>query len=170
MVTGWGAVGKSAMTVRFVLDKFLTDYDPTISDVYERDINIGNEQYRLKILDCAGGEDYWAFGIFALKRMNGILLVYDITSRWTFDRLEELLDLYCREKDVSKKDLPIVVCGNKCDLADQRQVESSEGKAFADKYGYQFFETSAKTGENLENVFKATASLCVPRTGFCVIC
>jgi len=173
MVQGDGAVGKSAMTVRFVADKFMTDYDPSISDMYRKEISIGDEPYILNILDCAGGEESYALATWEAKNTNGFLFVYDITRHDTLERLDYYCDVYAREKgSKSKKDLRAVVCGNKCDLADQRQVQSSEGKAFADKYGYQFFETSAKTTENLDKCFKAIASLCVSeqRTGNCIIC
>ena len=49
--------------------------------------------------------------------------------------------------------LPIVICGNKCDLSDQRQVETSEGQSIADSLGYVFIETSAKTGMNVDELF-----------------
>jgi len=174
IVQGSGAVGKSVLTVRYVCDKFLTEYDPTVSDVYSKEISIGDEPYVLNIIDCAGGEEWYALALGEVKETNGFLFVYDITRRETFDDLEYYCDAYSREKEVDKKDLLVVVCGNKCDLADQRQVDSSEGKAFAQKYDYLFFETSAKTRENVDNAFMAIASLCVSerktRSGNCIIC
>lgn len=82
---------------------------------------------------------------------KGFLLVYNITSRPTFEEVLVLHEKILRTKDTDK--VPMVLAGNKCDLKDERQVEYNEGLELAKKWGCQFFETSAKIKLNNEACF-----------------
>ena len=146
--------GRSALTIQFVQHHFVSMYDPTIEDSYRKQVTIDGETFCLNILDTAGDEEYSALRDFYERECSGILLVYDVTNRITFDGLDAQCDHYCQVRGVTKDKLPIVVCGNKCDCSDsERQVPTSEGQSFADKYGYPFIETSAKTGQNVDEAF-----------------
>ena len=78
------------------------------------------------------------------------LIVYDISSRDSFNNISAWIE-DC--KNYSPKTILIVLVGNKSDLEDRRQVSTEEGQELADKYGILFYETSAKTGINVENIF-----------------
>ena len=78
------------------------------------------------------------------------MLVYDITSRTSFDEVEKLREMIAQAKDADPENLPIVLLGNKCDLDDMREVEKSEGQNYAKDTQHPFFETSAKLGTNVE--------------------
>lgn len=82
---------------------------------------------------------------------DGFLLVYDITSRSSFDEVAAMRSWLQRIKDTAH--VPIVLCGNKCDLASERVVNSWEGRQLAESWGVPFFETSAKcVGERIDIV------------------
>ena len=78
-----------------------------------------------------------------------MLFVYDITDRGSFDQIEHAIH---EMKEAGGTGICVLV-GNKCELAAQRAVSFEEGKTFAEQREMSFFETSAKTGENVENVF-----------------
>jgi len=82
---------------------------------------------------------------------KGFLLVYNITSKPTFDEVSVLYEKILRTKDTDR--VPIVLVGNKCDLKDERQVEYNEVAELAKKWGCPFFETSAKMKLNNEACF-----------------
>ena len=146
--------GRSALVVRLVCNKFVANYDPLVEDSYRKEVTVDGERIVLNIIDTAGGEEYSIGRDSYEKKCDRILLVYDVTNRTTFDGLEDQCDHYCRVRDVTKHELPIVLCGNKCDCSDsERQVLTSEGQSFADKYGYPFIETSAKDNINVEEAF-----------------
>ena len=91
-----------------------------------------------------------------INEYQAFLVVYDITDHGSYDALDYLIGIIYGEKldEVkSKKDLPIIICGNKADLSDQRGVETVQGKNFAKRYGYDFFETSAKDDINVDEAF-----------------
>jgi len=153
VVLGKGGVGKSAFTVQFVQKTFLKQYDPTVEDSYQTQIDIGETHYILDILDTAGTEQFTAMRDLYMKTGHGFLLVYSITSKATFDALDEL---YHKIQIVKEHDaIPIVIVGNKCDLEDQRQVKLNEGDTLAKKYGSNasFMEASAKISKNVNEVF-----------------
>ena len=154
------AAGRSNLVIRFVYGRFAGEYDPTIEDSYRTKAVIDGEEFFVDCLDTAGGEDYPALRNQYFMKADGILFVYDVTRRETFDQLKPFVD---EIKTLLKKDqLPAVICGNKIDLSEQRQVQSSEGKAFADSLGIPFIETSAKTGENVEEAFFTVIRTCRP--------
>ena len=90
-------------------------------------------------------QDQW------MRDGRGFLLVYNITSRPTFEEVSNLYDRILRTKDSNK--VPMVLVGNKCDLESERAVQTEEGKALAHKWGCAFFETSAKAKINNEDCF-----------------
>ena len=151
MVLGAGGVGKSALTIRLVTDNFLEEYDPTIEDSYRKQVDIDSVPGLLDILDTAGQEEFSSMQDQWMRDGRGFLLVYNITSRPTFEEVTNLHDKILRTKDADK--VPIVLVGNKCDLESERAVQADEGKALAQKWGCAFFETSAKAKINNEDCF-----------------
>jgi len=151
VVLGGGGVGKSALTIRLVTDNFLDEYDPTIEDSYRKQVMIDDETALLDILDTAGQEEFSSMQDQWMRDGKGFLLVYNITSRPTFDEVSILYDKILRTKDTDK--VPVVLCGNKCDLKDERQVEYQEGADLAKQWNCPFFETSAKIKLNNEACF-----------------
>jgi len=151
VVLGGGGVGKSALTIRLVTDNFLDEYDPTIEDSYRKQVMIDDDTALLDILDTAGQEEFSSMQDQWMRDGKGFLLVYNITSRPTFDEVGILYDKILRTKDTDK--VPIVLAGNKCDLKDERQVEYNEGAELAKQWGCPFFETSAKIKLNNEACF-----------------
>jgi len=151
VVLGGCGVGKSALTIRLVTDNFLDEYDPTIEDSYRKELVVDDETAMLDILDTAGQEEFSSMQDQWMRDGKGFLLVYNITSRPTFDEVSVLYDKILRTKEAAR--VPIVLVGNKCDLKDERQVEYTEGAEIAKQWGCAFFEASAKIKLNNEACF-----------------
>ncbi|KAJ3430843.1 ras-like protein [Anaeramoeba flamelloides] len=148
---GGGGVGKSALTIQFLQNYFVTDYDPTIEESYRKQVVVDNETCLLDILDTAGQEDYSAMREQYMESGEGFILVYSIIARDTFVEIPELKEMILRVKDESF--FPMVVTGNKCDLASQRVIAKEEGQKFAESIKAPFFETSAKQIINVTESF-----------------
>ncbi|KAL0248630.1 hypothetical protein GEMRC1_003864 [Eukaryota sp. GEM-RC1] len=151
VVVGGGGVGKSALSARFALGKFLERYDPTIEDSYRKAVDIDGTALRLEIMDTAGQDEYDSIREQYLVEGHGFLLVYSIDSQESFDKAVSLRDQILRLQ--KRQDVPLVLVGNKCDLEDSRAVTNDEGKLLAEKFGCKFFETSAKDEVNVEDCF-----------------
>jgi len=151
VVLGAGGVGKSALTIRLVTDNFLEEYDPTIEDSYRKSAVIDNQNAMMDILDTAGQEEFSSMQDQWMREGKGFLLVYTVTNKATFDELHNLYEKILRSKE--NKKVPVVICGNKCDLESQRDVPKSQGEALAQQWGCSFFEASAKAKINHEAVF-----------------
>jgi len=156
-VMGPGAVGKSAMTLQFVQNTFVADYDPTIEDAYRKTVALeNNETFILDILDTAGQEDYVALRSTWMRQRDGFVLVYSVTDRSTFESLESFYE----QLTVMHEDgiPPIILAANKCDMP-TRTVSTEEGKKLAEQWGARYYETSAKTGHNIAIVFSTLARM-----------
>jgi len=153
VVHGCGGSGKSALTIRFLQNHFVELYDPTIEDSYRKTETVDGVELVFNILDCAGAEEYSALRDQYIRKCKGAILVYDVTNRMTFDKIEG----YHREVTENSESsyVSIVICGNKTDLSGIRNVSTEEGQSLAESLGCHFIETSAKTGENVEEAFFA---------------
>jgi len=151
VVVGAGAVGKSALTIRFVNGNFVERYDPTIEDSYRKQVEINGKACVLDIMDTAGQEEYCTLRDTYLKGGDGFILGYSITSQNSFDQAAKLRTNILR---IHEEELvPIMLVGNKCDLESERTVSIDEGRQTAEKWGTGFVETSAKTGKNVDETF-----------------
>ena len=165
-VLGQQGVGKSSFTLRFVQNHFPEVYDPTLEDCYVKKVTIDGELFTLAILDTAGAEEYSAMRDQYEREAKCFIALYDITKRDSFDvphpYLNNVFDYIEEMKAVTRFKHPsIVLCGNKCDLEDQRQVTTEEGEAKAKELGCAFFEISAKTSKNVEEAFNTVVRQCV---------
>ncbi|KAJ5067877.1 ras-like protein rasb [Anaeramoeba ignava] len=153
VIVGGGGVGKSALTIQFLQNHFITQYDPTIEETYRKQVVVDAKTYVLNILDTAGQEDYSAMREQYMRTGEGFLLVYSIISETSFSEIEDLRDQIVRVKDQSI--FPMVLAGNKYDLNDDRIIESKRGEELAKTFQCPFIETSAKTKHNVEECFHA---------------
>ena len=155
---GDSKVGKTNMSTVYTEEKFNTEYITTLGFsclLKEEKIKIGSEEkkIKIKIWDTAGQERFKSISIQYVKNCLGILLVYSITDKESFQNLDNWI------KDVNDKkiydNVPFVLIGNKCDLEKDRKVSKEEGEKFALKYNMKFFETSAKDNININEAFNA---------------
>ena len=108
----------------------------------------------MQIWDTAGQEKFRNINSSYYKGANGILVVYDITNKESFEGLTEWL-IEIEKK--SSKDVYKLLIGNKNDLEDKRQISYEEGKEYASINGMEFFETSAKTADKIQDAFELLA-------------
>jgi len=155
VILGGYIVGKSALVLRYVCDEFLEEHDATIEDTYRKEETLEdtNETVILDILDATGQEEFQSLSMNSwIKMGQGFLLVYDITSKKSFDDIQKIHERIKAMKP-NLKDVPCVIIGTKCDLTEARQVQSAEGKSLALQLGCAFFETSAKHTTNIRKAF-----------------
>ena len=151
IIVGDSAVGKSNLLLRFIHDDFKIEYQSTIGVEFDaKNLNIKNKIFRLQIWDSAGQETYRSLTRAYYKNCVCAILVYDISNRESFENISQWVN-HCIEN--SPKKVFMILVGNKCDLIESRQIPFEKGKEMAEKNNMMFFETSAKTGENVERIF-----------------
>ncbi|XP_028321942.1 ras-related protein ralB-B-like [Gouania willdenowi] len=151
IMVGSGGVGKSALTLQFMYDEFVEDYEPTKADSYRKKVVLDGEDVQIDILDTAGQEDYAAIRDNYFRSGEGFLLVFSITEHESFTATSEFREQILRVKE--EETIPLLVVGNKSDLEERRQVSADEATAKAGEWGVQYVETSAKTRANVDKVF-----------------
>ena len=155
IIIGDAAVGKSNLLLRYVHGQFKPEYQLTIGVEFgAKNINISSKVFRIQIWDTAGQENFRSITRAYYKNSVCALVVYDISSRDSFNNVTSWIE-DC--KNQSPKTIFMVLVGNKCDLEDKRQVSYEEGKEYADKNELLFFESSAKDGINVNEIFENSA-------------
>ena len=155
VMLGSGAVGKSAITVQMVSGHFLSSYDPTIEDSYRTTINVNNQDIILNIIDTAGQEEFYALRDQYIRSGDGYIIVFSITSITSFLEVNAIKEQLNIVLDADNNTLiPIILVGNKCDLEEYRQVQSSDAQRLAEEWKVKYFETSAKNKTNINRIFE----------------
>ena len=156
IIIGDAAVGKSNLLLRYAHGQFKPEYQLTIGVEFgAKNVQIRGKTYRIQIWDTAGQENFRSITRAYYKNSVCALVVYDISSRDSFNNVTSWIE-DC--KNQSPKTIFMVLVGNKCDLEDKRQVSYEEGKELADKNELLFFESSAKDGINVEEIFVNSAN------------
>lgn len=159
LIVGNSAVGKSALLLRCADGTFNDKYMSTIGiDFKVHTINIDGQKVKLQIWDTAGQERFRTIGTAYYRNTHGVIVVYDVTSRESFAKVEQWMREINQNCEGTVK---IVLVGNKDDNPQLKTVHTEEAVEFAKKMGIQLFETSAKENINVEEMFYATAKLMV---------
>ncbi|SPO46432.1 probable RSR1 - GTP-binding protein [Moesziomyces antarcticus] len=152
VIMGGGGVGKSALTVQFVRNVFVSTYDPTIEDTYRKMLVIDGQQCMVEILDTAGTEQFLALKELYIKSGQGFILVFSLTSLASVNELGPLREAIVRIKDTTA--IPLVLVGNKSDLRADRQVPREVGTSLSKAWGnVPFYEASARKRINVDEIF-----------------
>jgi len=151
IMVGSGGVGKSALTLQFMYDEFVEDYEPTKADSYRKKVVLDGEEVQIDILDTAGQEDYAAIRDNYFRSGEGFLCVFSITEDESFQATQEFREQILRVK--GDETIPFILVGNKSDLTDRRAVSLANARAQSDEWKVPYVETSAKTRENVDKVF-----------------
>ncbi|KAJ8914656.1 hypothetical protein NQ315_017353 [Exocentrus adspersus] len=150
IMVGSGGVGKSALTLQFMYDEFVEDYEPTKADSYRKKILLDGEDVQIDILDTAGQEDYAAIRDNYFRSGEGFLCIFSITEDESFQATQEFREQILRVKN--DENIPFLLVGNKSDLDDKRKVSYAEASTRAKQWGVPYVETSAKTREHVDKV------------------
>lgn len=153
-LVGEAQVGKSCLALRFAKNKFVENPKPTIgASFFAKEVGIADGIHlKYNIWDTAGQERYRSLAPLYYREAVVIILVYDVTNERSF---QELREFWVKAVNENSPDNVIrVIAGNKCDLEDRRQIPERNGKEFAESIGVFFFEMSAKTSENVEEMFQ----------------
>ncbi|KAI1305384.1 Ras-related protein Ral-a [Halotydeus destructor] len=151
IMVGSGGVGKSALTLQFMYDEFVEDYEPTKADSYRKKVRLDTDEVQIDILDTAGQEDYAAIRDNYFRSGEGFLCVFSITEKESFAACHDFREQILRVK--GDESIPFVLVGNKCDLDGKRNVPIDEATRLADSWGVTYVETSAKTRLHVEKIF-----------------
>ena len=151
LTLGDASVGKTSILIRFAENEFPQTSMPTIGIEYKtKEIQLGGRAVKLQVWDTAGQERYHkTLATSFYKRANGIVLVFDLTDRITFDHVGTWVQQIKMKSDPK---VAVVLVGNKRDLVEE--TEFVEARRFAELNSLPFFTVSAKTGENISQVFQ----------------
>lgn len=160
VLLGEAAVGKSSLVLRFVSNDFQENKEPTIGAAFlTQKCTIGDKTIKYEIWDTAGQERFASLAPMYYRNAQAALVVYDITKPASFLKARHWVkELH----EQASKDITIALVGNKYDLVENeneddqeslRKVSIEEGKNLAEEEGLLFFETSAKSSYNVNDVF-----------------
>ncbi|CAJ0564766.1 unnamed protein product, partial [Mesorhabditis spiculigera] len=156
MLLGDSCTGKTCLLIRFKDGTFLNNnFISTVGiDYRNKLVNVDQSKVKLQIWDTAGQERFRSVTSAYYRDADALLLVYDVTSRQSFDNIRSWL---AQIKEYAKETVEVTIVGNKSDLGGQRKVKIEEGRKLAASYNIPYIETSAKTGHNVELAFNELA-------------
>ena len=147
---GESRIGKTSLIKRFAHDIFENNHLATLScGLFTKVLDIENKIIEIKLFDICGSEQFKIISPSYYSRADGVIVAYDISDKWSFDRVKFWVN---EVKKYSNTETNIVIVGTKCDILD-REVTEEEGKKLADELGVKYFETSAKTGYNVNEAY-----------------
>lgn len=151
LVIGSAGTGKSCLLHQFIEGKFKAESNHTIGVEFgSKIIQVGGKSVKLQIWDTAGQERFRSVTRSYYRGAAGALLVYDLTSRDSYNALGNWLG---DARTLASPNIMILCVGNKKDLEDERQVTFMEASRFSQENELMFMEASALTGENVEEAF-----------------
>eukprot|EP01122_Echinamoeba_exundans_P011914 TRINITY_DN4886_c0_g2_i2.p1 TRINITY_DN4886_c0_g2~~TRINITY_DN4886_c0_g2_i2.p1 ORF type:complete len:157 (+),score=29.04 TRINITY_DN4886_c0_g2_i2:479-949(+) len=132
--------------------------------MYRKNFSVDDQPVILEILDTAGQEEYVCMRGQYMRPAQGFILVFSITSRRSYEELLTYYEDIQRVKDGEK--VPMVIVGNKADLAESREVSQNEGEELARSFSESpYFEASAKTRLNVDPIFHTIVRLMRAKDG-----
>jgi small GTP-binding protein len=157
IILGSSTVGKTSLLVRGFDNTFEKTSISTIGiDLKAKYFIFENTKIKANYIDTAGQEKFRAISLNYLKGTDGALLIFDVTKKMTFEIIKNWDDDL---KENNGENIPKILVGNKVDLEDEREVSKEEGENLANDLGCQYYETSAKTGQNVVEVLDEIAKI-----------
>ena len=150
LIIGESGVGKTCFLLRYAENSFVANHLLTIGiDFKIKVIEIEGKNIKLQIWDTAGQDRFRTITKTYYKGSHGVILVYDVCDERSFGNVKNWVN---QIEQNAKSSICKVLVGNKCDKA-ERVITEEQGRKLAEEYNMKFYETSAKTGQNVEETF-----------------
>ena len=156
LLIGDSYVGKTSLLQKYTEDEMPEMHCATIGvEFKEKTVKINNREIKLQIWDTSGQERFRSITQNFFRNADGIAIVFDVTNRNTFKNVKNWLsDIQAIDSNIK-----MILVGNKIDLVDKRVIDKNILEEYAKKQNLPFYETSAKTGTNVELIFTSLAEL-----------
>ena len=155
IIVGDTSVGKSCLMMQFIENRFSEGVDPTLGVEFgSRTLKIENSSIKIQIWDTAGQESFKSITRSYFRGAIGALVVFDLTARQSFENVSNWLNDI---RSGASSNIEILLIGNKKDRSRERQISAEQAKKLADLHRIEYVEVSAKTGENVAEVFEKLA-------------
>ena len=155
LIIGDSSVGKTCLIQRYANGIFKEDYTTTVGlDFHTKQEMINNLTVSIKLWDTAGQERFKALTPSFFRNAEGVVLAYDVTNSESFDNLKFWINSIKTNLFEKNIFIPIIIIGNKIDLEDMRDISKDIANKFAKENNFKYFETSAKTGEGVDEAFR----------------
>ena len=156
LIIGNSIVGKTSILTKYTLKTYNENYLATVGlDFFTKDETIDNKLIRVKIWDTAGQERYKAITKCFFQRAQGIMIVYDVTNKKSFEDLKFWVESINLQSKLTEdiENMPIILIGNKIDIPN-RVISKDTALNYAKEHNFDYYETSAKTGEGVDTAIK----------------
>ena len=151
VLVGNSAVGKTSVINRLIKKNFNEFAPTTLGAMFlTKEIEVDGREYKLQIWDTAGQERFKAIASLYYRDAHGIVLVYDVTSKKSFDGLQ---DWFKEIEEKGDHKVSTLIMGNKCDMIESQQVEFEVASKYAQDKKTSLVLTSAKDGQGIEDGF-----------------
>ena len=155
LLIGDSSVGKTSLIQRYANGIFKEEYLATCGlDLYTKHEIINNMNVLVNLWDTAGQERFKSLTPNYFKNAEGVILTYDITKTESFENLKYWMNSIETNLGDKKIFIPIIIVGNKLDMEDMREIIKVNADNLSKEYNYKYFETSAKTGEGVDDAFR----------------
>ncbi len=158
IILGSSTVGKSSIYLRYFNNKFNVNTMVTVGVDFKTKYFKFDDEKEIKInfVDTAGQEKYRAISQNYLKGTDGVIFVFDLTKKETFQLIADWMQFM---KEHNKMNIGKILFRNKNDLISERGISYDEGKNLANELECNYYEGSAKTGENIEILMQEIARI-----------
>ena len=156
IILGASTVGKTTIFLRYFHQNYTQVLSTMGIDFKTKFFKFDDKKMKINYIDTAGQEKFKSISENYLKGTDGVILVFDLTNKETFDLVTYWHE--CMKKN-NKSNIGKILFGNKNDLEDKREVTYEEGKELANSIGCDYYEGSAMSGENIDFVMNEIAKL-----------
>ncbi|OBZ72305.1 Trimethyllysine dioxygenase [Grifola frondosa] len=159
-------VGKTSLAIRYVFDLYSDYWDPTGEEPYRKIATVDEERLLVEVLDISGEHPCDRDSIM-LNRAYGVMFVYSVSSRRSFERISELHGEAVRLRE--QENFPMIVVANKCEFdGTSREVSAAEGQKLADSLSCEFIETSCSRDMNVQEAFATLLHAMIINQKICI--
>ncbi|GMI32982.1 hypothetical protein TrRE_jg5656, partial [Triparma retinervis] len=156
------SAGKTALIIRFIENNFRVATPPTIGATFLSKSSLvppaSSIHVKFQVWDTSGDDRFSSMAPLYFGTADVVLVVYDVTDRNSFKCVDRWVKMI-RSSSSGSESKQVVIVGTKVDLSSNREVTQKEGNEYAFRMGYPHYETSARTGENVHDMFDDIASV-----------
>ena len=154
LIIGDTLVGKTSFLSRYAKNIFNLTYLATAGmEFFSKDEKINNRIIRVELWDSSGSEKFQSITSGFFNNAQGIMVMFDVTNTTSYNNVVNWIESIKTHLNKEIHNIPVIIIGNKIDIK-EREIKTEDAKEYCQGLGFKYFETSAKTGENVESTIK----------------